>query len=251
MDSEWYPGIERFCAHWKHAPMLQQTFDALKRSFRDGNDTSIDACKGLVECACQVIIESLDDPVNPLKDWKDSPIKSETPSLGNWVSATVKILDITESRDDPLNKVISQHFKLIEELGKFRNSAGPVSHGKAGFVHRLSVHHQRAAVLAADALITFLHEAYLEHEPDPINTREPYERFALSNEIIDRHLELQLAIESDGWIEVEALLPNGEVLTVTAESSRFLFGVDREAYKEALAVCREAPEPPADDQEIA
>lgn len=47
MSSDWYPGIEQFCEHWKHAPMLQQTFETLKQTFADGNDACIDASKAL------------------------------------------------------------------------------------------------------------------------------------------------------------------------------------------------------------
>lgn len=52
MSADWYPGIRAFCTHWKHAPMLQQTFETLEREFDDENDACIDAAKGLVECAC-------------------------------------------------------------------------------------------------------------------------------------------------------------------------------------------------------
>ena len=233
--------------------MLQQTFEALKTSFREGNDACIDACKGLVECACLVIIENLDDPADPIRGWKKSPLSKTNPSFRDWVSAALKLLEITERRDDQFSKILSQHFSLVETLGHFRNAAGPVSHGKAGFVNKLTVHHQRAAVLAADALITFLHEAYLEHEPDPATTLEPYERFEFSNALIDRNTSLTAEVSEDGWLSVQALLPTGETLPISAEPSRFLFGVDREAYKEALAACREAPDPPdePDEEEIA
>ena len=66
MSADWYPGIRAFCAHWKHAPMLQQTFATLEREFTDENDACIDAAKGLVECACRVLIEELDDALAPL-----------------------------------------------------------------------------------------------------------------------------------------------------------------------------------------
>lgn len=43
MSAEWYPGIKVFCAHWRHAPMLQQTFETLEQTFAEGNDACIDA----------------------------------------------------------------------------------------------------------------------------------------------------------------------------------------------------------------
>lgn len=253
MSSDWYPGIERFCVHWNHAPMLQQTFDTLKQTFADGHDACIDASKGLVECACRVIIENLDDPSNPIKEWKDSPIKAETPGFKDWVSAALRLLNLTESRDDPFSKLLSQHFKLVDELGRFRNMAGPISHGKEGFSHKLSAHHRRAAVLAADALVTFLHEAYLEREPDPVTTLEPYERLPKSNALIDFYVDAEAASNEDGWLDVTLLLPGGETLDLTVEPSRLLFGVDREAYKYVLDLCRDASMPPAEigEQEAA
>lgn len=232
--------------------MLQQTFETLKRTFAEENDSCIDAAKGLVECACRVIIESLDDPTNPIKDWKNSPIKSNKPIFNNWVSAGFMLLEIQSVRDDPFKQVISRHFDIVDALGAFRDKAGPLSHGKQGFSHKLSAHHRRAAVLAADALVTFLHEAYLERSPDPVMTLEPYERFPSSNSLIDSLVEARAADNENGWIDVTLRLPGGETLTLTVEPSRLLFGVDREAYKYVLGLCRDAPAPPVeDDEEVA
>ena len=30
MNADWYPGIQAFCSHWRHAPMFQQTLDTLE-----------------------------------------------------------------------------------------------------------------------------------------------------------------------------------------------------------------------------
>jgi hypothetical protein len=220
--------------------MLQQTFDTLKQTFNEGNDACIDASKSLVECACRVIIETMDDPINPIKDWKNSPIKSENPSFNSWVSASLMLLEIQSVRDDPFSKVISKHFDLVDALGKFRDKAGPVSHGKEGFAQRLSAHHRRAAVLAADALVTFLHEAYLEREPDAATTLEPYERFDKSNAVIDRFVSATASPNDDGWLVVTLQLPENETRELLVEPSRLLFGSDREAYKDILGLCREA-----------
>ena len=45
MNADWYPGIQAFCSHWRHAPMLQQTLDTQEREFGDDSDASIDAAK--------------------------------------------------------------------------------------------------------------------------------------------------------------------------------------------------------------
>jgi hypothetical protein len=241
MNSDWYPGITAFCSHWKHAPTLQQTFETLEREFADENDACIDAAKGLVESVCQVLIREIDDPLNPIRSWPDSPIREAHPSFKNWVVAAVRLLALSEGRDDPFNKVISQHFTLTEALGKFRDIAGTISHGKDGLSNRLSAHHRRAALLAADAIVAFLHQAYLEREPDPVRTFEPYERFDESNGVIDEFTSLKAEIDEFGFLRtVIVILPDGEEVPLAIEASRLLFGVDREGYKFVLNACREA-----------
>ena len=240
MSPDWYPGIKAFSAYWRHAPMLQQTFETLEREFADENDACIDAAKGFVECACRLLIQELDNPLNPIGKWPDSPIKGAHPSFGNWVSAAFRLMEIVERRDDPFSKVISQHYNLTEALGKFRDIAGTVSHGKDGLSKKLSAHHRRSALLAADAIVMFLHEAYLEREPDPVRTFEPYERFETSNAIIDEFATLRADLDDEGLIRAVVLLPDGEEVPLAIETSRLLFGVDREAYKFVLNACREA-----------
>jgi hypothetical protein len=251
MSTDWYPGIKAFCLHWCHAPMLQQTFETLEREFAEDNDACIDAAKGFVECACQVLIRETDDPLNPIQEWPDSPIRDTHPSFKNWVIAAVRLLALSEGRDDPFNKVISQHFTLTEALGKFRDRAGNVSHGKDGLSNRLSAHHRRASILAADAIVTFLHQSYLEREPDPVRTFEPYERFNDSNSVIDEFASLKADLDDDGFIRAIVVLPDGEEIPIALEPSRLLFGVDREAYKYVLNACREANLTKPHDVEVA
>lgn len=169
MSADWYPGIRTFCTHWNHAPMLQQTFEALEREFNENSDACIDAAKAIVECACRVIIDNLDKPTSPVKP------AEENPPFGAWVSAAVRVLELSEIRDDAFKKLISQHHKLTTTLGDLRNKAGTMSHGKDGFIAKLSIHHRRAALLAADAIVTFLHEAYLECQLDAVLSKEPYD----------------------------------------------------------------------------
>jgi hypothetical protein len=224
MTADWYPGIKAFQEHWRQAPMLQQTFETLEREFAEENDACIDAAKGFVECACRVLIQELDNPLNPIQSWPDSPIKAAYPTFNNWVSAAFRLMSI-----------------VTEALGKFRDLAGTISHGKEGLSQKLSVHHRRSALLAADALVTFLHESYLEREPDPTRTFEPYERFEISNAVIDNACRVRWVPDTDdGLLHVVVVLPDDEEVGLAIEPSRLLFGVDREAYKFALNACREA-----------
>ena len=234
MNADWYPGIQAFRSHWRHAPMLQQTLDMLEREFGDDSDASIDAAKALVECACRQLVEELDDPAAPLK-----PTKSDIP-LAELLGLVARILDLGEVRDRAFETLIKEHNRLADALRILRNEAGTVSHGKDGFIRKLSVHHRRAALLAADAIVTFLHEAYLERDPDPVLTLEPFERFAESNATIDEYASTIAEADEDGILRARVLLPNDEEITLTVEPSRLLFGVDREAYKLALNTCRGA-----------
>lgn len=245
MSADWYPGIRAFCTHWKHAPTLQQTFETLEREFNDENDACIDAAKGLVECACRVLIEELDDPLAPLK-----PEANDTP-LGHLVGLVTRLLDLGAVRHRAFSDLIKQHNKLTETLRVLRNEAGTVSHGKDGFIAKLSAHHRRSAMLAADAIVTFLHEAYLEREPDPVRTLEPYERFESSNAIIDQFSSLRAELDDEGSLTVVVVLPGGEEVPLAIEPSRLLFGVDREAYKFVLNACRDAKAAVPEDAEVA
>ena len=245
MTEAWYPGIKSFCAHWYHAPMLQQTFATMEQEFAEGHDACIDAAKAVVECSCRILIEELDDPSAPLR-----PKKSNVP-LAELLGLTTRLLDLGEIRDRAFTNLIREHNRLSDALRVLRNEAGSVSHGKDGFVKKLSAHHRRAAILAADAIVTFLHEAYLEREPDPVRTLEPFERFRESSERIDRYSQLSAEIDDDGILQAVVYLPTGDDVKLAIAASELLFGVDREAYKFSANACCEAAQvedsEPADD----
>jgi hypothetical protein len=223
--------------------MLQHTFEALEREFQDNNDACIDAAKSIVECACRIIIENLDDPASPLKP------ESKNPDFGEWLSATVRVLELSEIRDNAFQKLISQYNKLSTTLGDLRNLGGNVSHGKDGFIRKLSDHHRRAALLAADAIVTFLHEAYLETEPDPTLSLEPYERYRGSNDLIDRFVGCRLEEDEEGGLTATFTLPDRQELPLAVNPSQLLFHIDREAYKLAQNACREVNVDDLQDEE--
>lgn len=235
MNADWYPGIRAFCQHWSHAQNLQNTLETLEQTFAEEQDACIDAAKAMVECACRVIIETLDDPQNPQK-----PTESD-PKLAKLLGTATKMLKLGEIRHRAFSDLIREYNRLAEALRVFRNEAGTVSHGRDGFITKLSIHYRRAAILAADAIVTFLHEAYLEQELDPLLTLEPYDRFEFSNIVINRYAALQVnEAQEDGFLTITVLLPNGDEIPLSIEPSRLLFGVDRQAYKVALSACRDA-----------
>ncbi len=237
---DWYPGIREFCRYWSHAEMLQETFSTLEREFANDNDACIDVAKSMVDCACRIVIDELDDPANPLK-----PAGKETPT-GVLLGLANRLLKISDIRDRTFADLVKHHNNLTESLRVLRNEAGTASHGKDGFVAKLSAHHRRAAVLSADALVTFIHEAYLETNFKLAQTREPYERFATFNALIDNAVSLEAEADEAGDLAVTIRLPGGDILPITAPPSRFLYQMDRAAYIEALNAVQSAgatPEP--------
>lgn len=232
MSLDWYPAIRECCLHWRDAPMLQQTYEALDKNFIEDNDACIDCAKCIVETVCQIIIDELDDPSDPKRPNKTSI------SFTDWVSATVMVLKLGRSADEHIRDLTSAHSKLADALGKLRNSNGPVSHGRPPFLDRLSQHHRRAAVLAADAIVALFHQAYLVSTPNFITTREPYERFETQNTLIDDMCAFRDAeISEDGLLEVVLAIPGvdaAELIKIKTLPSQFLFYNDRQAYIEAL-----------------
>lgn len=242
MTMDWCPGIREACNHWHDAPMLQQTFEALEQALDQNNDACIDCAKTIIEVVCRVIVESFHTQLVPLK-----PIQ-ETPSLSDWLSSAVRALKLGDIRDEKFKKLVSSHYKLASALNDLRNQAGPASHGKDPYLERLAIHHRRSAVLAADAIVIFLHKAYLDAQLDPSNSREPWERFADKNTLIDEHVELAVETDDEGAPSLKFLLPGGDVLPLSIEVSRLLYQLDREAYVEALNAARSASCDEMDDQ---
>lgn len=237
MTLDWCPGIREACSYWRDAPMLQQTFEELERALAENNDACIDSAKAIVEVVCQIILQELDSPSNPVR-----PVEA-LPTFGAWMSAAVRALKLGDVRHTGFQKLVSQHKKLTDALGELRNDAGTASHGREGFLQRLSAHHHRSAVLSADAIVTFLHQAYLEAELDLVRTREPYERFDHQHGLIDAHVSLQAEVDEEGFLSVKVTLPSGDVLPLRVEASRLLYQVDRDAYVEALNAARGVPAP--------
>ena len=222
--------------------MLQQTLATMEQEYADGHDACIDAAKAIVECSCRILIEELDDPSASLR-----PAKKDV-SLAELLGLVTRLLGLGEIRDRAFLQLIKEHNRLSEALRVLRNAAGTVSHGKDGFIAKLSAHHRQAAMLAADAIVTFLHEAYLEREPDPARTLEPLERFKASSELIDRHSQLSGEIDGEGIFQAVVYLPTGDEVKLSVATSELLFGVDREAYKLATNACREAEREEDSDQ---
>lgn len=222
--------------------MLQQTFEALETSFNEDNDACIDCAKSIIEVICKIIVEELDDPSATQKP------SEENPKFGRWFTAAVRVMRLGEVRDPPFQRLVSHHHTLTTHLGTLRNKAGVASHGKQGFIDRLSAYHRRAAVLSADAIVAYLHEAYKDVGPNPNGSREPHERFAKLNDLIDAYCAFEEAHVDldDGYLRASILLhgrgEDEERLYVEFTPSQALFASDRPAYVEAYQASKSAAE---------
>lgn len=230
MNSDWYPGIKAFCDYWPNTPTLLHSLEALEREFDAGNDACIDAAKAIVECACRIILLNLDDPSSP-----QTP-KETLPTFGALTSAAVRVLKLGDVRDEAFKKLVSQHYKLTDALGELRNKGGTLSHGRDGYIETLSKHHQRAAILAADAIVSFLHEAFLDAEKDIFWSKLPYEHYSKQNDLIDNYIRYGQIDEDGDGNEINILMSNGDNISLIVPPSQLLFFFDREAYKTALVV---------------
>ena len=221
-------GVDEAGRHHIHGDAARADF--LRQRLAEGNDASIDCAKSIVEVFCRIVLDELDSPSSPVRP------QAELPSFGEWVSAAVRVLKLGDNQNRLFLKLVSQHHKLTTALGDLRNDSGPVSHGRDAFLARLSDHHRRSAILSADAIVTFLHHAYLEAELDLVQTRLPYENERLSarHELIDRSVSIEASIDDEGLLNVDINLPGGDSIPLTIEPSRLLYQIDREAYFEAL-----------------
>jgi len=234
MTSDWSPGIREACGYWRNAPMLQHTIEAMEHNLEQNKDACIDCSKTVVEVVCRLVLESFHNQQSPLKPTQ------EAPSLSDWLTAAIRALKLGDVRDDRFKKLVSSHHMLADALNDLRNKADPASNGRYHFLERLAEHHRRSAVLAADAIVAFLHRAYLDTHLDPISSREPWERFAQENALIDAHVGL--AVDADvGDLPMQRfLLPGGDEFRINIEVSRLLYQVDGASYVEALNAARGA-----------
>jgi len=229
---DWCPAMREVCSYWQNTPMLLQTFEAVEHSLQQDNDTCIDSSKAMVESVCRLVISSFHTDDVPLLPQKDNP------SLSDWLSSAIRALKLGDVRDDKFQKLVSSHHKLANSLNELRNDAGPASHGKDPYLRRLAEHHRRTAVLAADAVVAFLHQAYLDSKLNPVVSKEPWERFNEQNDLIDKYVDLR--IDDEEPRQLIFVLPNGDELPIQAEASRLLYLLDRGAYIEALNAANNA-----------
>ena len=228
MGPDTYPGITRFAGFWSDAPMVRETYEALIREADAENDAVIDAAKGMVECACRTVIFAVQGNLEGVLARKG------TPTLPQLQAAAVAALRLDDTRDAAFDELVTSLHGVGEALVQLRNKAGPLSHGKDGFLNSVSPALRLSAVAAADAIITVLLEGYFDLEVDLTHSQLPYERFEDRNKVIDDGAAITALQNPDpGTLEVSLTLPNGDT-TLNIPLSKLLFDNDRVLYSAVL-----------------
>jgi hypothetical protein len=221
------PNYRRAAECWHDAGTLNRHYEAIRDIYTRAAYGLVDHVKSFIECVCLTIINEFG---------AKAPKK---PSMGGLLTGALQALGLQNSRGaSKLDSVLSGFNKLAEAIADMRNVHGPVAHGKDGFIDALASDHARAFLHAGDAILSVLLNAREGKHPDLKSTREHYEAFERFNSQIDQAVLVAAEIdsESDPPMYLLTFVPQDgyEPIEIRVELSRLLFGVDREAYVEAL-----------------
>jgi hypothetical protein len=221
------PNYRRAAECWQDAGTLNHHYEALRVVHARTAYGLVDHVKSFLECVCLTIINEYG---------AKAPSK---PSMSEMLSVALQALGLRNSRGaSKLDSVLSGFNKLAEAIADMRNHHGSVAHGKDGFIDVVAGDHARAFLHAGDAILSVLLNAREGKHPDLKSTRERYEAFERFNSQIDRAILLAAEVdtESEPPTYLLTFVPQDgyEPMEIRVELSRLLFGVDREAYVEAL-----------------
>lgn len=235
------PNYRRAQQYWPDAPSLGAHYEALATNFSGNGFGLVEHVKSFVESVCLTIMTE-----------HRVPMPSSDPSTTELLGAALRSLGLQNSRGaTKLDLVLSGFNKLSDGLTAVRNELGAIAHGKDGFLDAITVDHARAFLHTGDAIIGVLLNALDGKQPDMIATRQPYESFPHLNERIDRAVGVGVRIDEDADRPIVVLSVttgrSADAIELRVEPSRFLFGIDREAYVEVLKTA----EPAASEEEVA
>jgi hypothetical protein len=221
------PNYRRAAECWHDAGTLKHHYEALRGVYATAGYGLVDHVKSFIECVCLTTINEFGSRA------------SKKPSMGELLTGALQALGLQNSRGaSKLDSVLSGFNKLAEAISDMRNVHGPVAHGKDGFIDVLASDHARAFLHAGDAILSVLLNAREGKHPDLKATRERYEAFERFNAQIDRAILVDAEIDSESdppmYLLTFAPQEGYEPIEIRVELSRLLFGVDREAYVEAL-----------------
>ena len=237
------PNFKRAADRWPDAPNLSAAYKSLDEKCNGSPHGLFEHCKSFLESVCLTILVETKTAV-PAGD----------PPTTQLVRESLKALGLENQRGaSHFDSVLSAYNKLADALTEVRNQAGPVAHGKEGFLDAITEDYYRAALHTTDALIGVLLNAYDGIEPDLTVTREPYRRFSHLHERIDNRTSITAEIDEDRLRPTISFSipgrPEDEPITLRIAPSELLFALDRDAYVELLRTVSELPEPAEDEIE--
>jgi hypothetical protein len=224
------PNFRRAADRWPQAPSLSAHYKLLVEMSVDGGYGLVDTVKSFVECTCRTVLNEYG---------RDS--QQEDQSLTDIVRATLELLGFANARGaDFFDRALSAYFRLSDDLNDVRNHCGPVVHGKDGFLDDIDGDLCTAFLVVGNSLLGIVLSALEGTKPDIIHTREPYERFGILNERIDKSVSVEAFVDvndDDASATVVAMIrgPSAEEIRLELEPSRLLYETDRQAYLEVLA----------------
>jgi len=222
------PNYRRVKEKWGDAALLSGGYAAILRCADGGGHGLLEHIKSFIESTCVTILAEF-----------DRKLETGTPSATELLVAALKCFGFENSRGaNNLDKLLSGFNKLSDALSDMRNEAGPVAHGKDGFLDAIDADQCRAFLHVGDAILSILLNAMEGKEPNLVVTREPYERFPHLNDRIDNSVAVQVKVDPDAtpsMIVIKVASEQfGDEIELRVEPSRLLYGVDRSIYVEVL-----------------
>ncbi|MCG3183273.1 MAG: hypothetical protein ICCCNLDF_01359 [Planctomycetes bacterium] len=223
------PNYRKARNRWPDAPNLTKHFEALTKCWEGTQHSLIEHVKSFIECVCVTIA---------LEHGKPQPIEPSTTEL---LVLALDCLGLRNTRGaSKLDKALSGFNKLADALSDMRNHNGPIAHGKDGFLDCLSQDHCRVFLAVGDSLLGVVMAGLEGTEPDLLFTREDYERFKHLHARIDCFVSVDASIDYEEGLPVivVSLTASGEeeATKLRIPPSRLLYEIDREAYKQFLAL---------------
>lgn len=237
------PNFKRASDRWPDAPNLGAAYKSLDETCKGTPHGLYEHCKSFLETVCLTVLAET-----------KTAIPAGDPTTTFLVRESLKALGLENQRGEShFDSALSAYNKLADALTEVRNQAGPVAHGKEGFLDAITEDYYRAALHTTDALIGVILNAYDGVEPDLTVTREPYRRFSHLHQRIDNRTAISASFDEESLRPTISFSipgrPEDEPITLRVAPSELLFALDRDAYVELLRTVTELPEPEAEEVE--
>jgi hypothetical protein len=237
------PNYGRWQRRWPDASNLESAYKAIGECLSGNPRGLVEHTKSFVETVCITVLTEFDEEI------------PGDLSLTELLVRALRPLGLRNSRGaSKLDRVLSGFNKLADAITDMRNEEGPIAHGRDAFIDSITTDHARAFFHAGDALLSVLWAGYQGQQPNLRATREPYVKFVDFNDQIDAVAVIDARVDDSGETPVFVLrIQTGnpsEATELRIHTSRLLFGVDRDAYVEALRSAAASAAAADDESEI-